>query len=93
MEIPITRAGLCVCGYTLEAQDPTTKAWSKLPLNTTNAGLTIGSKAYVMLAGLSNAAAVRFRCTDAIAANDEAFGAELATFSLHKLVHPPSVKN
>ena len=37
---------------------------------------------------MSRAAAVRFTCTKAISANEAAFGATLAVFSLHKLVDP-----
>ena len=63
-----------------------------LTLDPMLAGQTVGEKNIVRLpSGLSNASAVRFKCTRAIQANDKAFGATLATLSLHRLVQPPAV--
>ena len=81
--------GQTILGYTLETQDKASKKWTEIKLDPKSAGLTVGTKAIVTLEStLSNASAVRFRCTNAIAQNDEKFGAKLEAFSLHKLVRP-----
>jgi len=83
-------AGQIVLGYTLETQEPTTKVWAEVPLDRSVAGQTVGSRAIVVLpGGLSNASAVRFRCTNAIGGNSSAV--TLTRFSLHRLVQPPVV--
>ena len=83
--------GQTIMGYSLELQDSSTKSWTTLTLDPMLAGRTVGGRNIVQLPnGLSNASAVRFKCTRAIQANDKAFGATLATFSLHRLVQPPA---
>merc|ERR1712146_30269 len=85
--------GQTILGYTLETQDRATQKWTAIALDKRNAGLTVGTKAIVILGSTlsqCDVSAVRFRCTNAIAQNDEAFGAKLTAFSLHKLVHPPA---
>jgi hypothetical protein len=82
--------GQTILNYTLDLQHPDTKQWTAIRLDPKLAGVTVGTKAIVLLpGGLSNASAVRFTCTGAIASNDAAFGATLSAFSLHRLVQPP----
>lgn len=80
--------GQTITGYTLELLEPGATEWSPVLLDPKSAGQTLGSKGIVRLSGPSNATAVRFACTRAIALNDAAFGANLSTFSLHTLAPP-----
>ena len=82
--------GQSILGYSLELMDAATQRWTPVPLDKTTAGLTVNHKAIVQLpGGVTNATAVRFTCTRAIAAVDAASGTTLAALSLHTLRGPP----
>eukprot|EP00037_Helgoeca_nana_P005151 m.49644 g.49644 ORF g.49644 m.49644 type:complete len:119 (+) comp16171_c0_seq2:48-404(+) len=74
--------------YTLEVQDGTSKTWTLVPLDTTVSGQTIGAKAIVVLPTLSNASALRLRCTKAVEAVDAVSGVTITSISAHRLAAP-----
>lgn len=82
--------GQAVLGYTIELQDPHTKAWTAVSVDPSQGGQTIGSKGIVVLKSPQSASAARLRCTRAIDAVDSATGVTITSFSLHKLAPPPS---
>lgn len=76
-------AGQQVLSYSIEIKSFTTGQWSRLTLDPSAGGLTVGSKNILQLSSTYNTS-IRFNCTSAVGGP-----IKMETISLHKFVKPP----